>query len=105
MVLRALSLHCAEPCRIEVVEKGSGWPVPLVELRTTHQVRFVSDNAGLIAFDLPDLMGHETWFDVMGHGYEIPKDGFGYRGVRLQPVAGGTQRVEVVRTILAKRLG
>ena len=28
-------------CRIEVVEKGSGWPVPLVELRTTHNVRFV----------------------------------------------------------------
>ena len=21
-----------EPCRIEIVEKGSGWPVPLVEL-------------------------------------------------------------------------
>ena len=47
----------AEPCRIEVVEKGSGWPVPLVELRTTHQVRFVTDNAGVIAFDLPELMG------------------------------------------------
>ena len=26
---------------------GSGWPVPLIELRTTHQVRFVSDNAGV----------------------------------------------------------
>ena len=41
------------PCRIDVVEQGSGWPVPLVELRTTHNVRFVSDNAGVIAFDLP----------------------------------------------------
>jgi len=95
----------AEPCRIEVVEKGSGWPVPLVELRTTHQVRFVTDNAGVIAFDLPELMGRETWFDVLGHGYEAPKDGFGYRGVRLTPQPGKTLKVEVARTIIAKRLG
>lgn len=94
-----------EPCRIEVVEKGTGWPVPLVELRTTHQVRLVTDNAGLIAFDLPELMGRETWFDVIGHGYEVPKDGFGYRGVRLTPRPGQSLKVEVVRRIIAKRLG
>jgi hypothetical protein len=93
------------PCRIEVVEKGTGWPVPLIELRTTHQVRFVTDNAGVIAFDLPELMGRETWFDVIGHGYEIPKDGFGFRGVRLKPESGKTLRIEVVRTIPARRLG
>src|SRR4051794_33082445 len=78
----------ATPCRIEVVEKGSGWPVPLVELRTTHNVRFVTDNAGVIAFDLPECMGRETWFDVVGHGYEVAKDGFGLRGVRLKPEPG-----------------
>jgi len=95
----------AAPCRIEVVEKGSGWPVPLVELRTVHHVRFVSDNAGVIAFDLPELMGRETWFDVVGYGYERPKDGFGMRGVRLTPQPGKTLRVEVERTIVARRLG
>ncbi|HOY58706.1 MAG TPA: hypothetical protein PK640_11300 [Verrucomicrobiota bacterium] len=94
-----------EPCRIEVIEKGSGWPVPLVELRSTHNVRLVTDNAGVIAFDLPELMGRETWFDVIGHGYERPKDGFGYRGVRLKPEPGGTLKVEVTRTVPAKRLG
>ena len=93
------------PCRIEVVEKGSGWPVPLVELRTTHDIRLVTDNAGVIAFDLPELMGREMWFDVIGHGYEVPKDGFGFRGVRLTPRPGKTLRVEVTRTIIAKRLG
>ncbi len=93
------------PCRIEVVEQGSGWPVPLVELRTTHQVRFVTDNAGVIAFDLPELMGRETWFEVRGHGYEVPADGFGYRGVRLTPRPGATLRVEVQRRIVARRLG
>jgi len=92
-------------CRIEVVEKGSQWPVPLVELRTTHNVRFVSDNAGVIAFDLPELMGRETWFDVVGQGYEVPKDGFGYRGVRLTPRPETSLRVEVTRTIIARRLG
>ena len=95
----------ALPCRIEVVEKDSGWPVPLVELRTTHNVRLVSDNAGRIAFDLPELMGRETWFDVIGHGYEVPKDGFGMRGVRLKPEPGRVLKVEVTRTIVARRLG
>ena len=93
------------PCRIEVVEKATGWPVPLVEFRTTHQARFVTDNAGIIAFDLPELMGVDTWFEVIGHGYEMPKDGFGLRGVRLKPRPGDTIKVEVSRTIIARRLG
>ena len=70
-----------EPCAIEVVEAGTGWPVPMVELRTLHNVRFVSDNAGMIAFDLPELMGRETWFGVHGPGYGVAADGFGMRGV------------------------
>ncbi|MBN2216205.1 MAG: hypothetical protein JW719_02390 [Pirellulales bacterium] len=95
----------AEPCRIEVVEKGTGWPVPLVELRTLDHVRLVTDNAGVIALDLPEVMGRETWFTVLGEGYEVPKDGFGYRGVRLTPKPGKTLRVELARTIVARRLG
>ena len=94
-----------EPCRIEVVEKGSGWPVPLVELRTEHQVRFVTDNAGVIAFDLPELMNVETWFDVIGQGYEVPHAGLGPRGLRLKPEPGKTLKVEVQRTIIARRIG
>lgn len=92
-------------CEIRVVERGTGWPVPLVELRTTHQVRWVTDNGGRIAFDLPELMGREVWFDVVGHGYEVPKDGFGYRGVRLVPEAGKVLTVEVDRAVVARRLG
>jgi hypothetical protein len=98
-------LEPGKPCKILVVEKGTDWPVPLVELRTTHNVRFVTDNAGVIAFDLPELMGKVTWFYVSSHGYEAPADGFGYRGVRLTPEPGKTLRVEVNRTILAKRIG
>lgn len=95
----------AEPFRIDVVDDQNGWPVPLVELRTTHGVRLVSDNAGVIACDLPELMGVETWFHVEGHGYGVPEDGFGYRGVRLTPTAGGRANVKVHRELPAKRLG
>jgi len=107
--LLALGCHLAaiatEPCRIQVVEQGSGWPVPLVEFRTTHQLVFVSDNAGNIAFDLPELMNHEVWFDVQGLGYATPVDGFGQRGVRLTPAPGQTRRVELRRTSIAQRIG
>ena len=82
VLLGLLATLCAtafsiEPYRIEVLEKGSGWPVPLVELRTTNDVRFVTDNAGVVAFDLPEVMGRETWFGVFGHGYEVAPDGCG----------------------------
>jgi hypothetical protein len=54
---------------------------------------------------MPELMGRETWFEVIGHGYQAAPDGFGYRGVRLTPKPGHTLRVEVQRTIIARRLG
>lgn len=94
-----------EPCRINIVDEDSGWPVPLVELRTTHNVRFASDNAGVVAFDLPEMMGIETWLFVEGHGYTVPADGFGYRGVRVTPTEGGELTIEVARQLPGKRLG
>jgi hypothetical protein len=94
-----------EPCRIEITEKGTGWPVPLVELRTVNQIRFFSDNNGLIAMDAPELMSREVWFDILSPGYEIPRDGFGLRGLRLKPAPGKTLKIEVNRTSIAKRLG
>ncbi len=90
---------------ITVVEKGTGWPVPMVELRTVHQVLFVSDNAGRVAFDLPELMGRETWLEVTSDGYEVPADGHGKRGVRLTPEPGKSLTIEVTRTSMARRLG
>ncbi|MGN6543891.1 MAG: hypothetical protein ACTHK7_02495 [Aureliella sp.] len=91
--------------RIEVRDAENDWPVPLVELRTVHNVRFVTDNAGVIAFDLPECFDREIFFYVSSHGYEVPADGFGYRGVRLTPRAGGTHVIKVQRQMIAKRLG
>jgi hypothetical protein len=100
-----LPAMAAPACRIEVIDKSNGWPVPLVELRTTHHLRLVTDNAGVIAVDQPELLNREIWFSVIGQGYGVPKDGFGHRGVRLTPAPGKTLRVEVERSIVAKRLG
>jgi hypothetical protein len=100
----APAARAAAPCRIEVVDRENGWPVPLVELSTTNDLRLVTDNAGLIALDEPELMNREIWFDVAGHGYGVRRDGFGHAGLRLTPRPGETLRVEVDRTIIARRV-
>ena len=104
-VMSIYAQEAASLCKIEVVDEADGWPVPLVELRTVDQQRFITDNAGVIAMGAPDIMGRETWFSVTGHGYEVKKDGFGIAGVRLTPQAGATLQVKVKRTNLARRLG
>ncbi len=93
------------PCKIEVVDKSNGWPVPLVRLTTTSDLSFVTDNAGVVAFDEPEFKGSETWLSVFSHGYEIKADGFGNRGVRVTPKPGGTLKIEIERKQIAKRLG
>ncbi len=102
-----LTVYCvaSEPFQIQIVDRENQWPVPGVELRTTHNVRFVSDNAGLIAFDLPELMHVRTWLHLQGHGYSVPKDGFGYVGIRVVPRPGESVTIEVNRELPAKRLG
>src|SRR5687767_10402864 len=99
-VLCPLLLTAAEPGRyfaIHVVDADTGRGVPLVELRTTNDIAFVTDSNGVVAFDEPGLMGEEVFFTVKSHGYEYPKDGFGFRGARLKPVAGGKATLKVRR--------
>lgn len=105
MILLGGLAKADELFKITVLDSENGWPVPMVELKTTHRVSFFSDNAGVIAFDLPESMGVETWFSVAGHGYEVAADGFGYRGLRLTPKAGGEATVKVTRRLPGKRLG
>jgi hypothetical protein len=73
---------------IRVVDAESGRGVPLVELVTVNHVRFVTDNAGRVAFQELGLMDREVFFIVRSHGYEIKRDGFGFPGLRLTPKAG-----------------
>ena len=87
----------ADPGRyfaIEVVDEQTGRGVPMVELQTTSGVRYYTDSAGLVAFDEPGLMGRKVFFGVSAHGYEFATDGFGIRGVVLEPKPGGVARAQ-----------
>ena len=78
--------------------------MPLVELETVNGLRFVTDNAGRVAFHEPGLMGREVFFTVRSHGYEAKKDGFGFAGVRVTPQAGQVAEIKITRRNVAERL-
>src|SRR5438105_14725182 len=56
---------------ITVVDSQTGRGVPLVELRTVHNVRYYTDRNGVAAFHEPGLMGQTVFFHVQSHGYEF----------------------------------
>ena len=93
------------PFRIDVSDAESGWPVPLVQFVTLDGQMFVSDNAGVVGVDSPELYGRRVLFFVEGHGYEVAKDASGKNAVVLDVKPGGKASVKVRRTILARRLG
>lgn len=89
---------------IRVFDAATGRGVPLVELETVNGLRFVTDNAGRVAFGEPGLLDREVFFTVRSHGYEVKKDGFGFAGVRVTPTVGKVAEVKVTRRNLAERL-
>ena len=92
------------PFKITVVDEQTSRGVPSIELRTVNQVAHVTDSRGVVAFHEPGLMGTSVFFHVQGHGYEYPKDGFGYRGKALDVVEGGSTTLKVKRLNIAERL-
>jgi hypothetical protein len=98
------SFCLAAPFVITVVDDQTGRGVPLVELTLTNEQRFLSDSAGLVAFDEPGLMNQRVFFSVASHGYEFPKDGFGIRGVALEVKSGGETKIKIKRLNVAQRL-
>ncbi len=89
---------------ITVVDAQTGRGVPLVELRTVNEVRYYTDSNGVVALHEPGLMGREVFFHIRSHGYEYPKDGFGFRGKALRLTSGGSARLEIQRLNVAERL-
>ncbi|MGC8743138.1 MAG: hypothetical protein ACP5T0_04595 [Verrucomicrobiia bacterium] len=103
------SLYSADPPKdiyftIQVVDDQTGRPVPLVELTTVNNLSYFTDNNGIVAFYEPGLMNRELFFYVKSHGYEFPKDGFGYAGKRLYTRAGSKAVLKIKRIIIAERL-
>jgi hypothetical protein len=93
-----------KPFRIRLVDDATGRGVPLVELKTTNHVAYVSDSAGQVAFDDLAEFGGDVFFFVKSHGYRPPKDGFGFEGVRLKPTAGGEATIRLKRENVAERV-
>ncbi|MFO1485292.1 MAG: hypothetical protein U1F71_18165 [Verrucomicrobiaceae bacterium] len=89
---------------IHVIDEATGRGVPLITLKTTNQITLTTDSAGWIAFNEPGLMKRVVYFGVEGPGYALPKDGFGFAGVRLTPAGGKTAEVKILRTNIAERL-
>lgn len=89
---------------IHVVDEDTGRGVPLVELETVHHLRYVTDSAGWIALDEPELMDRRVFFQVRSHGYSHAQDGFGFAGVVLNPTRGQEAVIRVRRVNVAQRL-
>jgi hypothetical protein len=90
--------------KIQVVDRQTGRGVPLVELRTVSNIKYFTDSNGIVAFYEPGLMDQEVFFFVESHGYEFPKDGFGFRGTRLKTTPGASAAVKIDRLNIAERL-
>lgn len=101
-----LGTHAADipPFVIRVVDEQTGRGVPLVELRTTNEITYITDSAGVVAFDEPALLGEKVFFFVKSHGYEFPKDGFGMPGRALETRPGGSVELKIKRMNIAERL-
>src|SRR5262249_47777809 len=92
------------PFAITVVDEETGRGVPLVELQTVNNIRYYTDSNGVVAFDEPGLMNQTVFFHIKSHGYEFPKDGFGYRGQALAVAPGGKAELKIKRLNVAERL-
>ncbi len=108
LVLFAVPAVCSSsPCRffaIQVCDSQTGRGVPLVELRTVHNIRYVTDSNGFAAVYEPGLMGKRVFFFVRSHGYSFRAGGFGFRGFSVKLKPGGFKRVAITRVNVAERL-
>jgi hypothetical protein len=99
------TLSGAAPFQIKIIDSENGWPVPLVKLTTTGNLTFITDNAGLVAIDAPELINRDVWFTSSSDGYTIKDDSFGNRGFRATIAPDQIKTFAIERTAIAKRLG
>jgi len=99
-----MQVQAQEPFGIQFIDEQTKRPIPLVEIQTVHHLKLVSDNLGWIAIDEPELLNSRVFFDIRAHGYEFPKDGFGYAGKTILCAAGDRYQIELKRVQPAERL-
>ena len=96
--------HAGKYFEIAVVDQQTGRGVPMVELSTVNGIRQWTDSNGLVAFYEPGLMGRRVFFYVSSHGYEFPKNGFGFVGTAVNVTEGGNVTLKIKRINIAQRL-
>ena len=89
---------------LRVVDRETRRGIPMAELTTVDEVVYITDSAGRVAFDEPELKGALAFFKVTSPGYHVAKDGFGIEGVRLTIEPGSSHTIEMSRSNLAERL-
>ena len=107
LLCAAIASHSAlaeDPIEIQVIDPETQRGIPMVELTTVDDVVYLTDSAGRVAFDEPELSDALVFFKVTSPGYQVAKDGFGIEGVRLKTEAGQTHTIEMTRLNLAERL-
>lgn len=90
---------------IRIVDQATGRGIPLVELRSVNEIRYVTDNAGWIAFQEPGMMDRDMSWTISGPGIEADADGFGFRCLRAVATPGKTITHRVKYTNIATRVG
>ena len=88
----------------QFIDSVDGRPIPLVVATATDNSTIVSDNAGYIAVSVSLPRGTPYYLHVHSPGYDVPVDGFGYRGIHLK-VGGAVERIRLRRTNIAQRSG
>ena len=106
-VIGFLTLLASQPDRcfaIHVVDEQTGRGVPLVQLETVDQVRFVTDSNGFVAIDDPSMINQKVFFKLTSHGYEFKKDMFDYPGEAVEVKPGGRVTLKIKRINIAERM-
>jgi len=88
----------------QFVDSADNRPIPLVIATTIDNVVVVSDNAGFVSIPVNVRLGTQYYLHVMSPGYDLPADGFGYRGIHLK-VSKDIHTVRLRRTNIAQRSG
>ena len=104
LALLTTNASAAEYFGIHVIDAETSRGVPLVELKSVSGVSFFTDSAGWAAINEPDMLDRSIYFHISSHGYEYPKDGFGFRGKAFEVVAGKTAEIKLPRKNIAERL-
>ena len=104
--LLAMQTHAATNSMFELraVDEETGRGVPMVEFRAVNHKLFITDSAGRVALNEPGWIDRSVFFHVRSHGYEMPKDGFGYAGTRVKITSGGRATVKLKRRNIAERM-